>query len=69
MIKIEIFFDGEYWCAKALEESIFTQAKSIDELYKNIREAIYLHFEEEIEKGNIPEVLIISEIPKEQLLA
>jgi len=39
-IKIETYFDGEYWCARGLEEDIFSQAKNRDELYENIRKAV-----------------------------
>lgn len=42
----EIIFlaEGEY-TAKALDEGIFTEAESIDELKSNIREAVLCHFE------------------------
>ena len=47
IVKVEIFHDGEYWCAASLGEAIFTQGKSLDELVANLREAVELHFEGE----------------------
>jgi hypothetical protein len=43
--KIEVYNDGETWCARAIGEDIFTQAQTLDELYANIEEAVALHFE------------------------
>lgn len=47
----EIFFlveeapEGGY-AAKALGESIFTEAETLEELHANVREAVQCHFEE-----------------------
>lgn len=35
------------FCARALGESIFTEAESLDELRRNIREAVDCHFEDD----------------------
>lgn len=67
MIKIEMYFDGKYWCARGIGISIFTQGKTLDKLFKNIGEAISLHFEEEIKRGQYPEVLLLSELPKKHV--
>jgi len=45
MIKADIYFDGEYYCRKCIDFDIFTQGKTLDELAKNLKEAIKLHFE------------------------
>ena len=45
MIKADIYFDGEYYCARCIDLDIFTQGKTLDELAKNLKEAIKLHFE------------------------
>ena len=58
---MEAYFDGEYWCARGIGEDIFTQGKSLDELVENIKEAVSLHFEEELDKGNLLNILILSE--------
>jgi predicted RNase H-like HicB family nuclease len=47
MIKAEIYFDGEYYCARTLDMDVFTQGKTVDEVMKNLREAVDLHLEEE----------------------
>ncbi|MDD5289227.1 MAG: hypothetical protein PHY28_08980 [Dehalococcoidales bacterium] len=46
LVKIETYFDGEFWCARGIGEDIFTQGKTLDELYQNIKEAVSLHFDE-----------------------
>ena len=44
MIKADIYFDGEYYCARCIDFDIFTQGKTLDELTKNLKEAIKLHY-------------------------
>jgi hypothetical protein len=59
LVKFEAYFDGEHWCARSLGEDIFTQAGSLDELHRNIQEAVTAHF------GETPEpvhVVIVSEL-------
>lgn len=46
LVKIDTYFDGEYWCARGISEDIFTQGKTYDELLKNIKEAVALHIED-----------------------
>ena len=46
LVKIDTYFDGEYWCARGTDEDIFTQGATYDELLKNIKEAVSLHLEE-----------------------
>ena len=45
LVKIETYFDGEFWCARGTGEDIFTQGSSLDELYENIKEAVACHYE------------------------
>lgn len=45
LVKIEAYHDGEFWCARGISESIFTQGQTFDELIENIKEAVALHFE------------------------
>jgi len=47
MIKAEIYFDGEYYCARCLNMDVFTQGKTIDEAMNNLKEAVSLHLEDE----------------------
>ncbi len=62
LVKIDTYFDGEYWCARGISEDIFTQGETYDELLKNIREAVSLHYEEELKKGKSAEILVMSEM-------
>lgn len=66
IVKFDVYFDGEYWCARGIGEDIFTQGKTLDELMENLREAVELHFEEEIERGEEIIVMTLSqfEVPR-----
>jgi predicted RNase H-like HicB family nuclease len=44
LVKIEVYFDGEFWCARGIGEDIFTQGSTLDELLENIKEAVSVHF-------------------------
>lgn len=46
LVKMEIYFDGEFWCARGMGADIFTQASTLDELHQNIQEAVSLHYGE-----------------------
>ena len=59
LVKVETYFDGEFWCARGIGEDIFTQGGTLDELFQNIKEAVSVHF------GDITEpitILTISEV-------
>ncbi len=62
LVKVDTYFDGEHWCAKGTTADIFTQGRTYDELLGNIKEAVSLHFEDDISKGKTVEVLVMSEI-------
>jgi predicted RNase H-like HicB family nuclease len=59
LVKIEAYFDGEFWCARGIGEDIFTQAKTLDELHQNIKEAVTTHYGETDEAISI---LTLSEV-------
>ena len=61
LVKFEIYNDGEYWCARGIGVDIFTQGKTLDELMENIKEAVEVHFEEVLRKGEEVRILSISE--------
>lgn len=61
-VKVEAYHDGEMWCAKGVKESIFTQGRTYDELIENVKEAVALHFEDEIKAGEKVDVLMMSEL-------
>ena len=51
LVHFEVYYDGEFWCARGTEAAIFTQGRTLDELLGELREAAELHFEDEIERG------------------
>ena len=61
LVKIEVYFDGESWCARGIGEDIFTQGKTLDELHQNIREAVGVHF------GDTEEPITILTLSEEKL--
>jgi len=50
-VKFEVYSDEKYWCGRGIGSDIFTLGRTLDELMTNIREAVDLHFEEEIARG------------------
>ena len=62
IIKFETYQDGEFWCARGIGISIFTQGKTYEKLLNNLREATSLHFEGETEPGEKLNLLLLSEI-------
>jgi predicted RNase H-like HicB family nuclease len=59
LVKIEAYFDGEFWCARGIREDIFTQGETLDDLYQNIQEAVSVHYGETDEPITI---LTLSEV-------
>ena len=51
IVKAEIYFDGGYYCARTLDIDVFTQGRTIDEVVENLKEAVSLHLEDEIDYG------------------
>ena len=44
LTNFEIYNDGEYWCARGIQEDIFTQGKALYELMDNLKEAVEVHY-------------------------
>ena len=61
LVKVEVYNDGESWCARGIGEDIITQGSTVDELYENIREAVALHFEGRTPASEI-DILVVSEL-------
>lgn len=64
----EVFFLVENapeggFTAKALGESIFTQADSLEELHVNVRDAVKCHFDE----GKVPKMIRLHFVHEEVL--
>jgi len=47
IIKIEIYHDGEFYCARRIDFDVFSQGTSLDEVVENIKESIILYFEDD----------------------
>ena len=45
LVKMDVYQDGDTWCARGIGEDIFTQGQTADELFRNIKEAVAVHFE------------------------
>lgn len=65
LVKIDAYFDGEFWCARGINEDIFTQGETLDILVENVREAVALHFED---RQSEPEILLMSEVSRHAAL-
>ncbi|XRO75710.1 type II toxin-antitoxin system HicB family antitoxin [Methanocaldococcus sp. 28A] len=61
-IKFRVYYDGKYWVAEGIDVSIFTQGETLDKLMKNIKEAVELHFEDELKAGEVIKILSVSEM-------
>ena len=61
LVKVEVYHDGEFWCARGIGEDVFTQASTVDELFRNIKEAVAVHFEDGTNSQDI-DILIVSEL-------
>jgi len=61
LVKMEVYHDGEFWCAKGIGQDIFTQGRTVDEVCQNIKEAVATHFENGTEPVEI-DILVVSEL-------
>ena len=62
LVKFEVYRDGQSWCARGIGVDIFTQGRNLDDLMSNIEEAVSLHFEDELKRGEEIRILSISEM-------
>ena len=61
LVKFDIYQDEDGgWCAKGIDSDIFTQGETLDELRENIKEAVEVHFEEELQTEAI-KILTLNE--------
>ena len=61
LVKMEVYHDGEFWCAKGIGQDIFTQGRTVDEVFQNIKEAVATHFENGSEPVEI-DILVVCEM-------
>ena len=61
LVKFEVYSDGRFWCGRGIGVDIFTHGRTLDELMATISEAVVLHFEEELARGEPIRILTLSE--------
>ena len=60
LVKLEAYHDGEFWCARGIGQSVYTQGANLDELMDNIREAVSLHLQEVLDAEGEVSILVMS---------
>ena len=61
VVKAEVCNDGEQWCARANGADFFTCARSLDELPGEVKDAAACHFEEELHRSRVLDLVILTE--------
>ena len=64
-LKFEIYYDGEYYCARCFDIDIFTQGITLDEVINNIKEGVQLYFEDNdtnLHKEDYNNILTVMEL-------
>jgi hypothetical protein len=61
LVKMEVYQDGDTWCARGIGQDIFTQGQTADELFRNTKEAVALHLENGTQPTDI-DILVVSEL-------
>jgi predicted RNase H-like HicB family nuclease len=46
IVEMEAYYDGEAWCARGVDESIYTCADTLDALWERVQEAAEVHFDD-----------------------
>ena len=44
VVKVEVYNDGEQWCARGIGADLFTCARSLDESMVEVKDAAACHF-------------------------
>jgi len=61
VVKVEVYNDGEQWCARGIGEDIFTCGATLDELFTEVKDAVACHFTEHIQAGKPLSILVLTE--------
>ena len=61
LVKVEAYFDGKDWCGRGIGADVFTQGRTIDELLRNVKEAVRLHFADALRRGETLNLLLLAE--------
>ncbi|MFO7676522.1 MAG: type II toxin-antitoxin system HicB family antitoxin [bacterium] len=61
VVKVEVYSDGEQWCARGVGGDIFTCSDTLDGLLVEVREAVACHYEDELKAGKPLSILFLTE--------
>lgn len=61
IVKLEVYNDGECWCARGIGVDILTCAHTLDELMDGIRDAVACHYDDGLKQGGSVDILTIIE--------
>jgi hypothetical protein len=61
VVKVEVYNDGEQWCARGIGADIFTCASSLDDLLAEVKDAAACHFADQLQAGQPLELLLLTE--------
>jgi len=61
VVKVEVYNDGERWCARGIGADIFTCSDTLDGLMAEIKDAVVCHYEDELKAGKSLAILTITE--------
>jgi len=62
VVKVDVYNDGEQWCARGIGAGFFTCAQSLDELMVEVKDAAACHFHDQSQAGQTLNLLILTEI-------
>ncbi len=57
-IKVEVYHDGDHWCARGVDIDVYTCAKTLDALVKEIEDAVACHLEDTLKADETIEINI-----------
>jgi len=61
VVKVEVYNDGEQWCARGIGDDIFTCSETLDGLMVAARDAVACHFEDALKAGKPLSILFLTE--------
>jgi hypothetical protein len=59
--KVEVYNDGEQWCARGIGADLFTCARSFDELMVEVKDAAACYFHDQLQMGETLNLLSLTE--------
>ena len=61
IVKVEVYSDGESWCARGVGADVFACAGTLDELLVEVKEAVACHYDDELKNGRTLSILLLTE--------